>query len=891
MKYTLRKSRLKMMKYHFVNRLRCSDWRAVPYAILQLCIMSLLVSPGCSCPDDGNTLTPPTDDVIPTVDSSAEVDAVEDTLVPEDQGVIEPDIEVQAEVSQCAEDTECDALLAVANCQQASCIEGQCLATPVEDGLACDNGDACIQGSVCTGGVCGGGTALACDDKNPCTIDSCANGRCVATPQSNGEPCNDDNECTEGDICFAGDCKGGTNICVELCDNDIDDDLNGATDCEDFACAPNDECKEVCTLIGTLQCGSTTTVLLEEITGSEKISFWGCAGESYPGEELGYAFVSTEPVTATVTLSASTAGTRLFVLSEDATTCAKNFCVDTSDSAVTFLATSDAAPTLVVDTPADAVGDVTLEVTCEVCTPNCNGKICGADGCGGVCGLCGVGAACSAGLCVDTPDNDDCSTPIYINSDQLPAIQIGDTSAASDDLFLPTGNPCTGGASAGLGGRDVIYSYTPAETREYLIAVDAAYDSTVYVITSCEDAASTCTAVSSSTGTQDEQIVAELSQGVQYLIVVDGSSSAASGPFTLTVNTYPCNADCAGKQCGPDGCGATCGNCGQDLSCTADGQCVILAENDDCTTPSSIVSLPFFGTGNTSAANDDYVVFPEVCPGGPAFGLAGDGAPDLVYEVGVDESGKYLITATPDGDYDVMLSVRKACPGSSQQCLAGADLGGKGAPEQVEVILSNAQTVFIIVDGSALGEQGEFTLAVEKLECTPNCTGKTCGADGCGGQCGTCLSAEVCTDVGTCVAVPTNDTCTASKVIDALPYNDSGTLFGATADYSVPPNSCTGGPTSATYGAGPDVVYSYTAPVTQTVKFSFDQVSTDFISYLFAVNDCSNIAQSCFASPVSAVPGGSILQVPMLAGETIFLVVSGWSISDIGNYTLLASEG
>jgi len=34
--------------------------------------------------------------------------------------------------------------------------------------------------------------------------------------------------------------------------------------------------------------------------------------------------------------------------------------------------------------------------------------------------------------------------------------------------------------------------------------------------------------------------------------------------------------------------------------------------------------------------------------------------------------------------------------------------------------------------------------------CTPNCTGKTCGDDGCGGTCGTCGSGQTCSPGGTC---------------------------------------------------------------------------------------------------------------------------------------------
>ncbi|MBQ9394757.1 MAG: hypothetical protein IJU23_04470, partial [Proteobacteria bacterium] len=37
--------------------------------------------------------------------------------------------------------------------------------------------------------------------------------------------------------------------------------------------------------------------------------------------------------------------------------------------------------------------------------------------------------------------------------------------------------------------------------------------------------------------------------------------------------------------------------------------------------------------------------------------------------------------------------------------------------------------------------------------CVPNCDGKSCGEDGCGGSCGQCRSNEVCTD-NACVCVP-----------------------------------------------------------------------------------------------------------------------------------------
>lgn len=37
----------------------------------------------------------------------------------------------------------------------------------------------------------------------------------------------------------------------------------------------------------------------------------------------------------------------------------------------------------------------------KICTPQCNGRECGPDGCGGVCGICVSGQGCDGGICVD----------------------------------------------------------------------------------------------------------------------------------------------------------------------------------------------------------------------------------------------------------------------------------------------------------------------------------------------------------------------------------------------------------------------------------------------------------------------------------------------------------
>lgn len=50
---------------------------------------------------------------------------------------------------------------------------------------------------------------------------------------------------------------------------------------------------------------------------------------------------------------------------------------------------------------------------------------------------------------------------------------------------------------------------------------------------------------------------------------------------------------------------------------------------------------------------------------------------------------------------------------------------------------------------------GWFAYGIEQPrlveECTPTCTGRVCGADGCGGVCGTCAAGETCTAAGACL--------------------------------------------------------------------------------------------------------------------------------------------
>ena len=77
--------------------------------------------------------------------------------------------------------------------------DGECTYTDKKDGLPCDDETACTTGDACKGGACDG-TVLACDDVNPCTLDSCDAKAGCANVASTGA-CDDGNACTAGDVC------------------------------------------------------------------------------------------------------------------------------------------------------------------------------------------------------------------------------------------------------------------------------------------------------------------------------------------------------------------------------------------------------------------------------------------------------------------------------------------------------------------------------------------------------------------------------------------------------------------------------------------------------------------------------------------------------------------
>ncbi len=95
-----------------------------------------------------------------------------------------------------------------------TCAAGACVGTPT----VCTDNDACNGLEVCNigTGLCDPGVPLVCGDNNVCTTDTCdATLGCVYT--NNTDPCDDNNLCTDSDVCAGGVCAGVLTAAATAC--------------------------------------------------------------------------------------------------------------------------------------------------------------------------------------------------------------------------------------------------------------------------------------------------------------------------------------------------------------------------------------------------------------------------------------------------------------------------------------------------------------------------------------------------------------------------------------------------------------------------------------------------------------------------------------------------
>ena len=189
-----------------------------------------------------------------------------------------------------------------------------------------------------------------------------------------------------------------------------------------------------------------------------------------------------------------------------------------------------------------------------------------------------------------------------------------------------------------------------------------------------------------------------------------GNCGSCTAGETCENGQCECAPDCDGKACGDDGCGGSCGECALPYSCVS-GQCAVELWPVEC-------------KGTNEPSYDD-------CHG---LGFAGccDNAGRVLW---CDEGQLFCID----------------CAGAGKTCGWAPQAEFYNCNGQGEDPTGQAPAECAFCDPPC--EQGFHCDAGSCVECVPHCSGKVCGTDLCGGNCGTCPLGTLCLS-GECVCAP-----------------------------------------------------------------------------------------------------------------------------------------
>ena len=258
--------------------------------------------------------------------------------------------------------------------------------------LGCDDGDACTENDACAGGQCLG-VEVQCDDGNPCTDDSCdkATG-CAAA--NNSAPCSDGNACTAPDVCAEGKCTAGPAVACDDKNECTSDTCLPAVGCvfvnNQNACDNGDKCDgpDVCkdgSCVGPPVVCDDKNPCTDD--GCQPAS--GCLYQPDDGNDCS----DGNPCNGTETCKAGGCKPGSQLDCDDGNSCTVDGCASPGGCTHTNAVDGIGCP---------GGPQFVCQAGSCVCKPACAGKQCGPDGCGALCGMCKFGWLCDAvGMCQD----------------------------------------------------------------------------------------------------------------------------------------------------------------------------------------------------------------------------------------------------------------------------------------------------------------------------------------------------------------------------------------------------------------------------------------------------------------------------------------------------------
>jgi hypothetical protein len=708
---------------------------------------------------------------------------------------------------------------------------GSCSHVPTSN-IACEDGDLCTQGETCQQGKCKGGTPIECDDKSVCTDDACEpKSGCVHVKLD--IPCNDLNACTAGEACSNGSCLGGSplqcddkNPCTDdSCDVgkgcvhvnsaafcDTGDNCTSPGSCKDGKCLPaKNKCVD-CIVDkdclaqddGNLCNGTPVCVDGECVADLATVITCDTAGDT--------ACILTfcNALTGQCQKDAAPGGTKC----DDGNACsASDVCSAGLCKAGIPAAKSDTCP-------GDICGDGYCKKgveTCETCQADCGNCLnnCGdgkceflddgntqqetCDNCQADCGKCGAGCKAAATL--------------FCGSDQLWSTA---SQGATDGVDTLAG-ACTGGAT----GNEFAYAFQGAcdgPVELTLTPGSPGQPLTVYVLDGQQGCGGGACLQAGTAKAGAQTLTVQVKKGKLYYVVVDSGGKPGEYEIAVGCQCGPpvvCgDGKCDGKKedctnCAKD-CGAcqTCGDgqclkgtedcttcavdCGKCSTC-GDGQCLAPAEDclscpADCKTgcsPCGDGKCDILGTESCSTCASDCGACPKTCQPLPLSTTCGSvikgainapgstqaianwsclagnhGGHEVAYTFGASCSGLGYIKVVRDagttGNVDILIvDSSKACDGSS--CVAFAQMINGTA---IANFAADKGKSYQIVLDSTVGATAGYTLTTQCFGCTDGCGNQTCDAgetcSNCSVDCGLCTGCgdKVCGGTESCQTCP-----------------------------------------------------------------------------------------------------------------------------------------
>jgi hypothetical protein len=384
----------------------------------------------------------------------------------------------------------------------------------------------------------------------------------------------------------------------------------------------------------------------------------------------------------------------------------------------------------------------------DACLPDCGGKACGSDGCGGSCGACSGGTECKLGACVAAGPCGVCPAGMTCAGDpahpgwcrKAGCDGIDAAGACKDNVVLFCEGGDLYGLDCDLGGFAACGWVEGAEVFDCVCVPDCSSGkvcggdgcggSCGLCTTglgcapdgrSCVPfAGSCCEARPGQAGCEDLPVAACVCAADPWCCEVEWDATCVALVDSEMCGQC-CKPACEGRACGDDGCGGNCGGCPPGRFCSPGFQC------DACS-----CGTKECGTDECGAVCGECDPG-ESCQAGACVAFAGDCCATH------DEAGCAEVAVAD--------CVCKAHP----ECCAGAwDL-----------------LCVHFVDALGCGQC-----------CTPDCTDRECGDDGCLGDCGPCGDGRYCDDEYAC----RDCGCTGKECGDDGCGNPCGASGGACPD-------------------------------------------------------------------------------------------------------------